>query len=359
MLELKTLDDVRGNNVVVYSIKTLLEKKSFPKLSIMAGVLGVGKTSVAKIVAEKIDQSGVPYKTYNCGVLNDMSKLQDEVFAMNPARPKAFLFEELHALSKADQNALLQMFDSQPSNVHIICTTTEPSRILRTIRSRAQVFTFRLLSDKQLSQLLDDYLKIKGTTLSVPAKQTLLRSCRGVPRDLIKNIDLALDGNFSAAQLDALLGNVSDELIFSVLCSLKSRTIDFVSHIEDLMDDSSDNKLSALSDFWLRFMLERSSDTHTTLSSEKITALNKIFTPSDISKVTKVLLRATPTTFLLELINLNMTLVGTGSSDTLGHQRDASQRAGAEARTHAQTKPEIQKPTGGAISSREVERFTL
>lgn len=359
MFEIKTLDDVRGNNVVVYSISTLLARNNFPKLSILAGVMGVGKTSVAKIVADKLNKSETPVKVYNCGLMDDMSKVQEEVFSMNPMQPRAFIFEELHTLSRANQNSLLQMFDSQSPNVYIICTTTELSKILRTIRSRARVWEFKLLSDKQLSQLLDDYLKTQGATLSVPAKQTLLRSCHGVPRDLIKNTDFALDGEFNANQLDTLLGNVSDELCFSIFSSLKSRTVDFVAHIEDLIDDTADNKLSALSDFWLRFLLERSSEVRTTLTSEMIRALDKIFTPSDITKVTKVLLRATSETLLLELVHLNMTLTATTSSTVLGHQIDKSQRMETETRVQSQARVKQSDTVGGKITVGDVKAFKL
>lgn len=359
MFEIKTLEDVRGNNVVVYAIKTLLERNNFPKLSIMAGVLGVGKTSVATIVANQLNKADTPVKVYNCGLMDDMSKIQEEVFSMNPMQPRAFIFEELHALSRANQNALLQMFDSQSQNVYIICTTTELSKILRTIRSRARVWEFKLLSEKQLSQLLDDYLKSLGAELSIPAKQTLLRSCRGVPRDLIKNTDFALDGEFNSNQLDSLLGNVSDELCFSIFSALKSRTVDFVTHIEDLIDDTADNKLSALSDFWLRFLLERSSEVRTTLSNEMIKALDKIFNPSDITKVTKVLLRATSETLLLELVNLNMTLTSTTGSTVLGHQLDKAQRMETEARVQGQATVRQSDTVGGRINIGDVKAFKL
>jgi len=344
MLEIKSLDDIRGNNIVIYSIKTLLEQKCFPKLSIMSGVMGVGKTSVAKLVAQALDESGMPVVTYNCGVLEDMGKLQEEVFALKPAKPKAFIFEELHSLSKANQNALLQMFDSQAPNVFIICTTTELYKVLRTIRSRARVWEFRLLSEKQLAQLLDDYLVVREAELSAQSKQALLRSCRGVPRDLISNIDFALDGKFSADQLNTLLGNISDELLYAVFCSMKSNTVDFVGHIEDLMDDPSVDKVRAITDFWLRFLLERVGGSKSTLTAEMLRNLNKIFSAEDISKVTRALLRTTPDTLMLELVNLNMQLVGGSSATVLGQQRDEALVQGAEARLR---KPMTPVDTGG------------
>ena len=178
MLELKTLEDVRGNTTVIYSIKTLITRKTFPNLSIFAGVMGVGKTSVAKIVARMVDETETPTTVYNCGTISDVSRLQEEVFSLNPIKPKVFIFEELHALNRASQEALLQMFDSQAKNIYIICTTTELYKVRRTIKSRSHVWEFKSLSEKQLAQLLDDYLNDKGVTLSVESKNALLRSSK-------------------------------------------------------------------------------------------------------------------------------------------------------------------------------------
>lgn len=357
MLEINTLKDVRGNNVVIYSIETLLERKAFPKLSIMSGMMGVGKTSVARVVANRLDQSGTPVKTYNCGMTVDMQKIHEEVFALKPSQPKAFIFEELHGLSKSDQNALLQMFDSQSANTFIICTTTDIHKVLRTIRSRAQVWEFKLLSEKQLSQLLDDYLASKGVELQQKSKQSLLRSCHGVPRDLIKNTDMALEGGFSSSELDALLGNVSDELIFTIFCSLKSKTSDFVVHIDELMEEASSSKLAALNDFLVRFLLERCGGSHKTLSNAMIKALNSMYTPGEINKIAKMLLRATPDTILLELLSLNMSFTNSTSSGIVGAQRDDSVKAEQGRRIE---RNQIQRaPESAQLSSSSVKNFKL
>lgn len=324
MYSIKSLDDVRGNNVVVYSIKTLLERKSFPKLSIMSGVMGVGKTSVARVVASILDSSGAPTKVYNFGMDVDMSKVQEEVFTMNPSAPKVFLFEEIHGLPKADQNALLQMFDSQFPNVYVICTTTEIHKVIRPIRSRAQVWDFKLLSVKQLNALLDDYLKLNGKTLQDESKRALVRAARGVPRDLIKNTDFALEGQFSTEDLNTLLGNISDTSIFTIFCALKSDSSEFVAGIDEMLEDQSYNRLEALRDFWLRYILERKMRTKETLGDQMISTLDTLYTEQDISKVSKVLLRSTPSSMLLELVTLNMTFNCSTPSALVGQQKETA-----------------------------------
>lgn len=332
MYEIKTLDDIRGNNVAIFSIKTLLERKRFPKLAILAGVMGVGKTSVAKVVAEMLNESDMPVQTYNFGMSVDVQALSSEVFSLNPAKPRAFIFEEIHGLPRNEQNALLQMFDTQSPNVHIICTTTEIHKVLPTIRSRAQVWEFKLLSDKQLAQLLDDYLASRGVTMAPQSKQSLLKACRGVPRDLLNSADFAIDGDFNSLQLDSLLGNVSDDLMYSIFCALKSSPVDFVSHIEELMEEVSSAKLSAMNDFWLRYLMERSGCTRKTLTAEMIKTLDAMYSLQELQSVAKLLLRATPDTLLLELVTLNMAMNKATSASTLGQQKDSALKREQEVR---------------------------
>ena len=322
MLEINSLDDIRGNNVVIYSIKSLMEKKVFPHFVILAGHMGVGKSSVAKLVADQLNKAEQPVTTFNFGLKIDMKELEDTVFKMNPSQPRAFVFEELHGLDKSQQTALLTMLDSQPVNIYVICTTTEIHRILQTIRSRATVWNFRLLGQKQLAQLLDDYLVGQATKLTQKARNALLRSCFGVPRDLLKNADLAISGEFNGTQLEELLGRVSEDLIFSLLCSLKTTSVDFASNLASLMEEAGADKLVQLRDFYTRFLLERKGIEGATISSDKITTLEGLYTPEELEEIGRTLVRTKPETLALELSLLNMKLTKTSNKSLVGQQID-------------------------------------
>ena len=322
MLEINKLEEVRGNNVIIYSIRTLLSKNTFPKFAIMSGHMGVGKSTVARLVAQELNQSEQQIKVFNFGMDVDMKEVEEVVFRMNPSQVKAFIFEEMQGLDKSQQTALLTMLDKQPSNVYIIATTTEIYRILKTIRSRATVWDFKLLGEKQLAQLLDDYLNLIGKTLNQTAKSTLLKSCWGVPRDLLKNVDLALSGDFNSQQLNELLGQMSEDLVYSLLCSLKSTSVDFVANMNALIDESSKDKLFQFRDFFTRFILERKGIDNCTLSKDKIETLNSIFNDMELYSIGKTLIRSTPDTFNLELAILNMKLTSTSNQNLVGQQID-------------------------------------
>ena len=358
MLNLSSLDEVRGNNVTLYAIKTLLERKAFPRLCILSGMMGVGKTSVANIIASSLDASGAPSKVYNLGMPTDLKILQEEVFSFTPAKPRAFIFEELQGLSKADQNALLQMFDRQSQNIYIICTTTEIYKIIKTIKSRARVWEFRSLSEKQMAHLLDDYLEDKGVNLTASAKNSLLRASKGVPRDLLKNADMAIDGSFTDSDLDALLGNVADPTMYTLLCALVGETADFVMLSEELFNNDIPTVLSNLRDFWLRYLMERSGMEKVTFSAEMITVLDAIFPEAERLKVAQLLLRSKPDTLLMELLSYNMGRLMSNESTILGQQRSMSfQQESTVRRERMSSKPAT--PAGGKLDAETLKTFNL
>lgn len=323
MLEITKIEELRGNNVVIYSIKRLLERGTYPAFSIMAGHMGVGKSTAAKLVAKALNKADVPVHTYNFGLKIDMGELEETVFKMNPSEPRAFVFEELHGLDRSQQTALLNMLDTQPQNVYIVCTTTEKFKILNTIRSRATVWDFKLLGQRQLAQLLDDYLATLNTPpLSPMAKEALLHSASGVPRDLLKNTDLAISGEFDGEQLNALLGRVSENLMFSLFAALKTTSVEFSSTVGTFIDQTSDNKLPQLRDFWTRYLLERKDIENPTIAKDKLRMLNEIFSDDEVTKVGRALVRATPDTLILELALLNMELTRTSVGHQVGQQKD-------------------------------------
>lgn len=354
MLEIKSFDDVRGNNVIIYMIRTLINKGTFPKFSIMSGNMGVGKSAVARLIGQELSKPSTNVTTFNFGMNVDIGEVEDIVFKMNPAQPRAFIFEELHGLDKGQQTALLTMLDKQPQNVFIVATTTEKFKILNTIRSRATVWDFKLLGNKQMSQLLDDYLASMDASIPQEAKTVLLNSAHGVPRDLLKSVDLAMSGDFTAEQLDELMGNVSEDLIFSLLCSLKSKSVDFASNIQILMDDSSQTKIGQLRDFFTRYLLERKGIEGATISKEKLTVLSQLYTSEELEKIGRTLVRVTPDTLLLELSLLNMELTHVGNKQIVGQQIDRVATHNAAGSSSDEGSHNALKMEAAKVSSRSV-----
>lgn len=361
MYSINSLDDIHANQVAIYTIKTLLKTKTFPKFSILSGTMGVGKSSAALLVAKELQTDGLPVKVYNFGLDANMNTIEDEVFSMEPVDVKAFVFEEIHSLSKEKQTALLSMLDRQPQNVYVIATTTEDDTLLKTLKSRAQRWTFKALSNKQLSILLDDYLCQLDKSMSPDVKQALIQAARGVPRDLVKSVDLALNGEFNAETLNDLLGNISDDAAYSVFCALKADPVSFGAMLNDLIERPDAVKLTKLRDYWTRYFIESTSPPGAeSLTAEAIGTLDSLFTATDKLKVTKALIQATASTLYLQLILLNAALAPpstTTNQALVGVQKTQKQAAETERKESHALKQEL--PATARVTLSAVKNIRL
>ena len=110
--------------------------------------------------------------------------------------------------------------------------------------------------------------------------------------------------------------------MFSLFCALKSQAVEFSATVETLIDQSSENKLPQLRDFWTRYLLESRGIDNPTLPRDKIKQLQSLYSPADAMKVGRALIKATPDTLILELALLNMELTQTSVGHQVGQQKD-------------------------------------
>ena len=326
MLELNNLDEIRGNTVAIYSIKTLLRGNNFPRFSILSGREGVGKSSVAKIIAKEISKDD-RIITYNMGLNVNMDEVQQQVFTLAPVSPKAFIFEEIQGLNKENQTALLNMIDTQPNNVYVICTTTAINKISRALKSRATSWEFKVLDKAQLEGLLSDYLNEQGKVLSKEAKELLIRSSFGIPRDLLKNTDFALSGDFTSSDLGTLLGQVPDDNLFALFLSVASDDGGNVALIlNGLINQVTGDKLYQIRDFCTRYLLASLSRNYNSIGRDIVFTLDSIYTTEKKEKVTNALIKLTADNLVLGLLSLNMNLGRVNNASLLGSQKHLAQQ---------------------------------
>lgn len=351
MLELSSLDQVRGNSVVLYSIKTLLRANNFPKFSIMSGREGVGKSSVASLVAAELAAEENDVKSINFGLDVDMEELRQTVFSLEPIKPKVYIFEELHGLNSARQTALLNMVDTQPRNVYIIATTTALYRLSWPLKSRATVWEFRALDNNQLAELLDAYLEEVGKALQPEVKNILIRSCHGVPRDLLKNADFATSATFSADDIGTLLGQVPDDTMYAIFAALLGDDAAVATVVQTLLEQTGQNKLWQLRDYWTRFLLESMAGVYHSMDSKQGRTLASMYSQKRKEIVTSALLRAKEETLLLELLAAHMSLVSLTVKEARGLQTHAAQTNEAQKTMARANAMALEKANHGAAGS--------
>lgn len=324
MLNIDRVSDLRGNATVLYAMNQLLERGKFPKFTIIHGQMGVGKTTAARLIAKELlknDPMASKPLEFDVALGVNLQEIASTYIEHAPAHNQVIIFEEFHAFDKNAQTALLNMIDRQPPTLYIICTTTELHKILRPLQSRAQLFEFRLLRQTQMAALLNEYLESRGESLDPSMKEAVLYKARGIPRDMLKDTDLLLSGDFTSEQVNDLLGFMSDATALTLFLSVKSDTLTFIDTIGMMLEEKINDRVNQLRDFWTRFILCRKGNNNYGLDKTRLDALNSVYaSDAEIMQVTSTLLRATDKTLELELIQLNMKLTGARNSNVVGEQ---------------------------------------
>ena len=131
-----------------------IKKKNLGHAYLFSGPRGVGKTSLARIIATTIgcdpvfDITEIDAASHN--KVDDIRELNDSVnfFASSPGKKRVFIFDEVHMLSNAASNAFLKTLEEPPEHVIFILATTEPERVIETIRSRTTHLAFKRLGNE-------------------------------------------------------------------------------------------------------------------------------------------------------------------------------------------------------------------
>lgn len=236
-----TFDDVVGQSHVVQTLMNAVDTKRIAHAYLFSGTRGVGKTTVARILAKALNceqgPTGHPCNTcVNCveitqgtsvdvmeidGASNtsvdDVREIRENVkFSPFRGQYRVYIIDEVHMLSNSAFNALLKTLEEPPSHVVFIFATTEIHKIPATILSRCQHYNFRRIARQEIIDRLRHVAAQDGMTIEDRSFTALARASEGSMRDGLSLLDqaVAFGGKTIAhADLEVLLGAVPQELV--------------------------------------------------------------------------------------------------------------------------------------------------
>ena len=194
----KLLKDFLGNEDVVKSLQSMLEREEMPHTILFTGPSGCGKTTLARIVAAKLKCSQFDLIENNAADFRGIDSVRDILHKMayvplgSPCR--IWLLDEAHQLSKDAQHALLKALEDTPKHVYFLLATTEPEKLLPTIKTRCVTFNVNPLSDQNMTILLDIVAdKELGTPLQKEITDQIIQDSLGSARMALSILDKILN----------------------------------------------------------------------------------------------------------------------------------------------------------------------
>lgn len=189
----KTFEEVIGQDTTVRQLKSALEKGNLGHALIFSGTRGSGKTTCARIVARELNKNVTNWEAAsplivteidaasNTGVDNVREIIENIRYSVQGHR--VVILDEAHMLSKNAFNALLKTLEEPPPGVTFILLTTEPNKLIATVRSRCQLYEFTDVPVETLQSHYLDVAKKEGLDLSPEAAQSIALKAEGSVRD--------------------------------------------------------------------------------------------------------------------------------------------------------------------------------
>jgi DNA polymerase-3 subunit gamma/tau len=192
------LRDLFGNEDVIVSISNMLEKpEEFPHAILLTGPTGCGKTTLGRIIAKEIGCGKQDYHEVDSADFRGIDTVreirrQSQFASMYQSPVRVWLMDECHKLSNDAQNALLKALEDPPKHVFYILCTTDPQKLIETVKGRCSIFEMETLNEKYMFRLLRRIAKEEGQTLETNIMDTIIDSAQGHPRNAIQILEQVL-----------------------------------------------------------------------------------------------------------------------------------------------------------------------
>lgn len=216
--------DVLGNDSIVKSLLAKLDTEDRPHTYLFTGDSGTGKTTIARIYAERLGADEEFIEEVNASADNGVSAARDlELRAMSPAigNPiRVFIMDECHRMTKDAQNVLLKVMEEPPANVYFMFLTTEPESLINAFINRCTVYSTSVPSRRDGLNWLNEIVKEEGKDISDSVLRTIIKTANGVPRRCLTLLDSVIDLDTEDSMYDMIESFTSDSSSVKDLCSM-------------------------------------------------------------------------------------------------------------------------------------------
>lgn len=311
-----------GNVGSIAMLQHSIQTGTLPNFVILCGIRGTGKTSSAQIAAmaltclnpvngnpccqcERCKQNAAALKTGQetpyvkkvnlASIANkeDVQELIKKIFVFSSLQDNvAFVLEEAHALRNDAQTCLLTEIDNIPANVFVFMTTTKATGIIPDLRSRALIFQYNRVADKDMKALLSAVIRLKGwKNLNATIAQMLIKKARGIPRELLRLANFVGTTPASTEEIIAFLNAIDTNDFISLFTVFAADAMEGYREIDSLLEKVSIEVLiEELKEFVLSVIFVMGGAAHD-FSREQVKQIKDVFTGVNMHGVVAALER--------------------------------------------------------------------
>lgn len=282
----KSFSTLVGQEHVVKALTHALDQNRLHHAYLFTGTRGVGKTTLARILAKALNcEAGIT--STPCGTcascteidggrfvdlievdaatntkVDEMRQLlENAAYAPTRGRFKVYVIDEVHMLSNSAFNAMLKTLEEPPEHIKFILATTDPQKIPVTVLSRCLQFNLKQMPPGHIVEHLTNILGKEGVAFEPAALRHLAKAAAGSMRDALSLLDQAIAhgaGRVAESDVRDMLGTVGEDHLFGVLDGLAAGDVGAMLSVADAMDARSlsfDSALQELATLFHRIAL--------------------------------------------------------------------------------------------------------
>jgi DNA polymerase-3 subunit gamma/tau len=192
-----TLEDVRGNDDIVQTLEKMLTNiKTCPHSFLLYGPTGCGKTTIGRIISTRLGCQGSDFREVDSADFRGIDTIREirrnSSFMPIQGACRVWIIDECHKMTNDAQNALLKILEDTPKHIYFILCTTDPQKLLPTIKGRCIQLQVKPLNDNQMKALLRSVVREENAVLSKEIYEQITQDSQGHARDALQILEKVL-----------------------------------------------------------------------------------------------------------------------------------------------------------------------